>query len=231
MIRPIPSKLFLTPKMSPEGKFKLLKGRVVGGGHRQDASQFTESEMSSPTVSLTSVLIGAAVAAHQHHFVMTLDHKAAYLNAAMTGSPVHMMLTPEVSTMLCKMVMSYEKLARPDGRIEVTLKKALYSCLQSALLWHNELSFTTEGMGFSKNPYDICSYTRTVAGHTCNILVYVDDLLITSTAASDLQEVASTLKRKYGGVTTNEGPTHDYLGIHWDFSAPGQVSLAMNGYV
>jgi hypothetical protein len=32
---------------------------------------------------------------------MTLDHKAAYLNAAMVGSPVYMMLNPEVSTMLC----------------------------------------------------------------------------------------------------------------------------------
>ena len=231
VIRPIPSKLFLTPKMSPEGKFKLLKGRVVGGGHRQDASQFSESEVSSPTVSLTSVLIGAAVAAHNNHVIMTLDHKAAYLNAAMVGSPVHMMLTPEVSTMLCKMDSTYNKFVRADGRIAVTLKKALYGCLQSALLWYNELSSTIEGMGFKKNPYDLCSYTRTLSGNTCNILVYVDDLLITSTAATDLQEVATTLKTKYGGVTTNEGLTHDYLGIHWDFSDSGQVSLAMNGYV
>ena len=86
-------------------------------------------------------------------------------------------------------------------------------------------------MGFKKNPNDLCSYTRTLSGNTCNILVSVDDLLITSTAATDLQEVATTLKAKYGGVATNEGLTHDYLGIHWDFSEPGQVSLAMNGYV
>ena len=96
-----------------------------------------------------------------------------------------------------------------------------------ALLRYNELSSTIEGMGFKKNPYDLCSYTHTLSGNTCNILVYVDDLLITSTAAKDL----TTLKTKYSGVTTNEGLTHDYLGIHWDFSEPAQVSLAMNGYV
>ena len=63
--RTIPSKLFLTPRMTPTGQFKLLKGRIVGGGHRQDHSEFTDSEVSSPTVSLTSVMIGAAVAAHR----------------------------------------------------------------------------------------------------------------------------------------------------------------------
>jgi hypothetical protein len=40
---PIPSKLFLTPKHTPEGAFKLLKGRIVGGGHRQDTSLFKDS--------------------------------------------------------------------------------------------------------------------------------------------------------------------------------------------
>ena len=118
VIRPIPSKLFLTPKMSPEGKFKLLKGRVVGGGHRQDASQFSESEVSSPTVSLTSVLIGAAVAAHLNHVIMTLDHNAAYLNAAMVGSPVHIMLTPEVSTILCKMDCTTTSLLEPMAGLQ-----------------------------------------------------------------------------------------------------------------
>ena len=229
--KPIPSKLFLTPKMSPGGEFRLLKGRIVGGGHRQDASQFSDSEVSSPTVSLTSVLLGAAIAAHRGYHVMTLDHKAAYLNAEMKGAPVNMMLTPEVSAMLCKMDRKYEAFVRHDRKIAVTLKKALYGCIQSALLWYNELSSTIEEMGFQKNPYDICSYTRTNLTSTCNILVYVDDLLITSSAPSDLAEIASNLKSKYGGVTTTEGRHHDYLGIHWNFTIDGEVSLAMDGYI
>jgi hypothetical protein len=65
LAKPIPSKLFLTPKISPSGEFKLLKGMIVGGGHGQDHAMFTDSEISSPTVSLTSVMIGAAVAAHE----------------------------------------------------------------------------------------------------------------------------------------------------------------------
>ena len=100
-LRPIPSKLFLTPKHTAEGAFKLLKGRIVGEGHHQDVTQFQDSEISSPTVALTSVMIVASMAAHLGHRVMTLDHTAAYLNADMEGPVVEMMLSPEVSTMLC----------------------------------------------------------------------------------------------------------------------------------
>ena len=150
--KPIPSKMFLTPKMSPTGQFKLLKGRIVGGGHRQDHSLFTESEISSPTVSLTSVMIGAAIAAHKHQHIMTLDHKAAYLNAVMKGPEVIMLLTPDVSSLLIEIDPSHAKYLRSDKKIAVRLKKALYGCIQSAVLWYNELSSTIEGMGFTKNP-------------------------------------------------------------------------------
>ena len=231
LVKPIPSKLFLTPKMSPTGEFKLLKGRIVGGGHRQDHAMFTDSEISSPTVSLTSVMMGAALAAHKQQHVMTLDHKAAYLNAAMKGPEVIMLLTPDVSSLLIELDSSYTQYLRSDRKIAVRLKKALYGCIQSAVLWYNELSSTIEGMGFKKNPYDMCSFMRTTPDDVCTILVYVDDLFIMSGNKTALKEVADTLKNKYGGITTTEGHIHDYLGIRWDFTEPGQVTLSMEGYI
>ena len=33
-LKPIPSKLFLTPKHTTTGELKLLKGKIVPGGHR-----------------------------------------------------------------------------------------------------------------------------------------------------------------------------------------------------
>lgn len=96
----IPSKMFLTPKKKPNGDIDKIKGRIVAGGHRQDRSLFQDSDISSPTVSLTSVLAAAAVAAQQGHHVMTLDHKAAYLNARMEGPPVTMQLDSGVASLL-----------------------------------------------------------------------------------------------------------------------------------
>ena len=100
-IKPIPSKVFLTPKHDIAGVFKLLKGRISGGGHRQDISLFTDAETSSPTVALTSVMIGASLAVHLNHHLMTLDHTAAYLDADMKVTPVEMMLSQEVIELLC----------------------------------------------------------------------------------------------------------------------------------
>ena len=111
------------------------------------------------------------------------------------------------------------------------LKKALYGCIQSAVLWYKELASTLEGMGFQRNPYDVCSFQRVNEGATDRVLVYVDDLLITSKNELTLNSIADSLKSKYGGVTSTTGQEHNFLGIHWDFRIAGQVSLSMDGYV
>ena len=90
---------------------------------------------------------------------MTLDHKAAYLNAHIAGLQVYMLLTPEVAALMCKVDPKYRNFLRTDGKITVRLKKALYGCIQSAVLWYNELASTLEAMGFVRNPYDICSFS------------------------------------------------------------------------
>jgi Reverse transcriptase (RNA-dependent DNA polymerase) len=173
----------------------------------------------------------AAMAAHENHHVMTLDHKAAYLNAQMSGPQVYMLLTPEVAALMCKVDPKYREFLRTDGKITVRLKKALYGCIQSAVLWYNELASTLEAMQFVQNPYDICSFTRVRDGSTDRVLVYVDDLFITSKHEHVLTSIATTLKKIYGAVTNTMGLEHNFLGIHWDFRVPGQVKLSMDGYI
>jgi hypothetical protein len=52
------------------------------------------------------------------------------------------------------------------------MKKALYGCIQSAVLWYNELASTLKATDFVQNPYDICSFTRVRDGLTDRILEY-----------------------------------------------------------
>ena len=227
----IPSKMFLTPKTLPNGEVDRIKGRIVAGGHRQDKSLYEDKEISSPTVALTSVLTMAALAAKEGKHIMTLDHKAAYLNAAMEGPTVEMLISPEVVEILCDIDVSYRKFIRADKKIAVRLKKALYGCVQSAMLWYNELSATLEKMGFIRNPYDTCSFSRVQDNSYDRILLYVDDLFITSDSNPRLQVIADTLKSRYDAVTYKTGLEHDFLGIHWDFTVLGQASLSMDGYI
>ena len=43
----------------------------------------------------------------------------------------------------------------------VQSKKALYGCIQSTVLWYVELKTALNEMILNKNPYDMCSFTRT----------------------------------------------------------------------
>ena len=224
----IPSRMFLTPKTLPDGELDRVKGRIVAGGHRQDRSLYEDKEISSPTVALTSVLTMTALAAKEGRHVMTLDHKAAYLNARTSSRDVNLSRSCGDSFDIDN---SYRKYVSADKKIAVRLKKALYRCVQSAMLWYNELTATLENMGFNRNPYDTCSFSRAQEGSHDRILVYVDDLFLTSASKSRLQTIADTLKSQYKAVTYETGLHHDFLGIHWDFSIPGQASLSMDGYL
>ena len=156
----IPSKMFLTPKKLPNGNTDRMKARLVAGGHRQDRSLYTDVETSSPTAALSSVMMAAALAAHKADHVMTLDHKAAYLNASMVGHVVEMRLGKEVASLLCGVAPEHKKFLRQDGTIIVRLQKALYGCIESAVLWYKELSRTLIELRFKKNDYDECSFVQ-----------------------------------------------------------------------
>jgi hypothetical protein len=227
----IPSKMFLTPKKLPDGTMDKMKARLVAGGHRQDRSLYSDVETSSPTAALSSVLMVAALAAHKRYKVMTLDHKAAYLNAAMVGHTVIMTIGKEVSNLLCQVRSEHRRFLRPDGTILVKLRKALYGCIESAVLWYNELSSTLEEIGFNKNPYDECAFMRANGDDIDHIILYVDDLMLTARSQETLDNIAETLKSKYKEVTVKVGQDHNFLGIHWAFDWNGGVTLSMDGYL
>ena len=227
----MPSKMFLTPKKLPCGALDKIKARLVAGGHRQDRSLYSDQETSSPTVSLTAAFTQAALAAYRGEHVLTLDHKAAYLNAKMKGPEVKMMLSKEVSEILCQVNEDYKTYRRANSTILVQLEKALYGCIQSTVPWYEELSSTLEGLGYSRNPYDTCVFNKMRDGLVDTILVYVDDFMPTSTKQSVLDAVAEALRVRYGGLILKTCKEHDFLGIHWDFRAPGEVSMSMDGCV
>lgn len=84
-------------------------------------------------------------------------------------------------------------------------------------------------MDFISNPYDIYSFTKVRSDSTDMILVYVDDLFITSKHEHVLTSIAQALKTKCGAVTNTMGLERNFLGIHWDIQTSGQATLSMDG--
>ena len=96
----IRSFMFLKEKYNSEGEdFDKLKSRLVAGGSMQDRSEYTEAETSSPTVSLSSVYMVAAIAAKENRKVGTADVRMAFLNSKLDREVI-MNLEPRLASIL-----------------------------------------------------------------------------------------------------------------------------------
>jgi hypothetical protein len=80
------------------------------------------------------------------------------------------------------------------------------------------------------NPYDPCLLNKMCkSGAQTTVVLYVDDLLVTSVHQQDIQDLLDALRKKYKDVTANNGPIVEYLGQRIDMSTPGTASITMDG--
>jgi hypothetical protein len=227
------SSLFFKEKFSPTGEFQKLKARLVAGGHMQDRSLYEESDISSPTVALSSVFLVLGVAARERRKVWTADVGTAYLNARMPedGHKRLMKLNPEMAAVLVILKPEYQQYLRDDGSMIVRLTKALYGCVESAKLWYEELRSTLLADGFTQNPYDRCIFNKTLpSGKQLTAAVYVDDLLMTCVEEAALQSLVDMLKAKYSDISVDRDPVQSYLGMVLDFRKEGSCLVTMPAY-
>ena len=232
MKKPIRSFLFLKEKYTADGVWERLKSRLVAGGNFQDLSEYNMfTDITSPTASVSSLFMVAAIAAKEHRIVRVIDITGAYLNASMKHQDVFMVLDPVVIAVMCNIDPTYRNFVRHDGTVIVGLEKALYGCVESARLWYDTLVSTLESIGYVRNPLDKCVFNKTIDGQQCTIVVYVDDFFVASTNIALADEVDLVLREKFKDITVKSGNNHSYLGMNWDFSIPGEVKVTMEGYI
>jgi hypothetical protein len=236
----IRSQLNVTQKYLPTtdgtGRVKdRVKARLVGGGDCQDRSQYTAAETSSPTVSTTSIFLLAQIAAAEGRDVTTIDIGSAYLNALMPKTDpsklVFMRISKEVSQIMANLDNTFNSFLNTDGTLVVELDRALYGCIESALLWFRELSGFLTKIGFVANPYDICVMNRTTKAGKATIGIYVDDILLTCSHPSLADTIIQDLEKEYKQLKVNRGLMHNYLGMVLDFSHKVVVKVSQSGMI
>ena len=127
---------------------------------------------------------------------------------------------------------SYSDYRTESGELFVKLNRCLYGCIESAKRWQNHLTGTLASLGFIPNPQDTCVFNMMGAsGLQITIIVYVDDLLITSKSKLDIETVVRKLEKTYPNIKYEIGPVHDYIGMNLDFTVSGTVSITMDGMV
>ena len=149
-----------------------------------------------------------------------------------TGVDVHMRLNKVMTQMLVEIDSSNREFVDHDGTMVVQLDKALYVCVETSNLWYNDLRGKLISNGFTTNPYDNCVFNKIENDDAqTTVVVHVDDLFVTSASESNLKAFSSYLKSFYPETKETRGDIIDYIGITFDFTKDGQVSVTMNNCI
>lgn len=86
--------------------------------------------------------------------------------------------------------------------------------------------------GFAENPYDLCVFNKLGKdGKQITVTVHVDDLKITCESQATIDEFTSYLQGKYPEITKKVGRVIDYVGMTFDYTTSGEVSVTMANMV
>jgi ribonuclease HI len=225
----IRSHLFMKDKYKSDGAFEKWKARLVAGGDTQDKSIY--DDLSSPTVCLDSVFTIIAIAACEGRKICTIDITGAYLECLLPpGDDVYMVLDPVVTKILAKLDPNAAQHITTSGEVLVKLTRALYGCVQSALLWFNKLKDTLERAGFVANAYDMCVFNKMHKGKQITVAFHVDDLLVTSESDDAISHLIADLESKFTAVTAERGDKHSYLAMTIEIKK-AYYTVSMDGYI
>jgi hypothetical protein len=191
--------LFAAVNLIKEKRTGELKGRTYADGSVQ-RSLYDKSETTSPTVATDALLYTLLIDAKERRDVAKADVVGAYLNADMDKFMV-MKLTEEAVDIMVKVDSLYAKFVALDNNKPVfylQLKKALYGCVQSALLWYELFAHTLLDMGYELNPYDSCDANKTIEGSQCTVAWYVDDKKISHINPDVVTMVIEKIEEQFG---------------------------------
>ena len=227
----IRSSMFMKEKKTATGEFDKYKGRLVAGGDQQDKELY--ENLAAPTAASASTFTIAAIAAHEHREIATIDIGGAFLHAKMDKSvaTVRMRLDRLLTEMVVELDKTYKRYVSNQGTLVVELDRALYGCVEAAVLWYNCITDTLKDYGFTPNAYDCCVLNKEDPRGQITVVLHVDDLLITCTDNKQIEELNQMLMVRYGETKLKQGKVLDYLGMTFDFLTEGEVSITMDGAV
>jgi hypothetical protein len=112
-----------------------------------------------------------------------------------------------------------------DTEHYIKLAKTLYGVKQAARLWYTHLKEGLIDLGFTVSNVDPCLFYR----NDCIILLYVDDGLLFSKSTSVIDDLITSLSRRY--VIGEQGSVQDFLGIRITTDTSGAVHFHQEGLI
>ena len=199
-----------------------LRGRWVGGGHRQQRGEVL-AERVAPTARSATHNILMAIAAFEGRRFRVGDIPSAYLQAdhvPSNGKPVRIIADKHTTSLIVEAMPEYKKMVRPCGTMILKVAKAMYGLVESAWLWYKELEKHLTSIG-----YTVCSNDRglffkrifrkgkCVASNIAS--VHVDDIASAASPNTEGErlekEFWDSMENKWPGIKGQKGPHYKHL--------------------
>jgi histone deacetylase 1/2 len=183
-------------KNNADGTIDRYKARLVAKGYKQRYGIDYEDTF-SPVVKAATIRTVLAVAVSRGWFLRQLDVKNAFLHGVLEEE-VYMRQPP-----------GFEDQNSPNYICK--LDKALYGLKQAPRAWFSRLSSKLHALGFTSSKTDTSLFLYHKSGITLYVLIYVDDIIVTSSSDKAITALLKDLNDDF--AIKDLGDLHFFLGL------------------
>ena len=211
-----------------------IKGQTCANGSRQRQFLKDGESVASPTVALESLISTLVIDAFKKRDVATFDVPGAYLHAEMSKDKCILIVRNDFVDILCKACPKYKPYVKSvNGKkiLYIRVLRAIYGCIESALLWYTLFSNILKDMGFVINPYDRCIANKVIDGGQCTIAWYVDDVKISHQDEKVVSDLINKIEALFGDAKAVRGNKHLYLDMNITIEDDKHISIKMKDQI
>jgi hypothetical protein len=183
-------------KLISDGSLDRYKARWVFRGFTQRPG-VDYDETYSPVVKFATVRAILSLALSRNWAIHQLDVKNAFLHGTL------------LETVYCSQPTGFVDAAHPD--LVCRLNRSLYGLKQALRAWYSRFASYLASIGFVEAKSDTSLFIYRRGEDTVYLLLYVDDIVLTTSTADLLQRTIIALQREF--AMKDLGPLHHFLGI------------------